>query len=904
MIHSTRFSGVRPARRRFSPAWLLLAAQLLLPQPARPDAPAAQPATGPEIVIAPDGRPIGWPPAAPPAEPMDRVRVLFSDAAGKPVPLDLAARAEAWCWVVRKDGSADAGQAEVVSRDGSLYVALRSREQAAAVAGELIEVRVSGVGIGSGRTDGGTVLLPIRLHPGATLQAQILDRRGKPVPKAQVGVGRLSEDGFWLGYGLGIDTRAGADGRVRILDLSPEHSLLVAEIDSDICCREVDLSGGSADVVLSLADLTAGGVVRDLEEAPALAGGWGGPSVAAIWARAYPDGFKNLPVVSGRVRREDGSPVADGYVYLMGESGSVIGSARTGADGSYAVRAPQKGVYYATVFGSGAKCSAPITVLQDNVTAPDLVFTPPPAARITLLAPGGAPMREGTLVLVSGFMFGNMKDRDHHEPIRRSLQVGKAGAITLVGAPLPPEAQVALAKGTQQSGASHLGLDAVVEAPGVGFARLVRPDWPRQPMTVRLGPYRVLVGRVLDAAGRQVAHAKIRVEDGLHLGGSQASDTTTDQDGRFEIGSLVEDEYGLMWDQPRGQAVGSHTVGRHLRPGTERSQVSGNEPQVLVRLHGLRTVVVLTPFDGDSEPWFVRASPRAEADHAGDQSSPSGRDRVPADVAGRVVSLNGDQPVPGALVLLYELNSTPAVAGERTGPDGTFRLVVPGPGAYRVLVANQGQQIADRSAAVSPGGSRGLVIRVQVGPAIRLCLLSPSGARIGNTEVDVGVSLISARRQTMELLQATRDAWGNEIVMPQLQERPGDIDCIDLWIRAANSGCARIRLQGWPSGPVKVRLRAGVALTGQIVGAGGKAVPGVPVQVWPWNLGSGVDAANGWLSVRSGADGAFALSNVPPGPYTLGAAGNYSPLPTLTGILPECGPVRLFGTADSDSDSG
>ena len=898
----------------YSLVWLIILTQLLAPQACLSDAPPGQSVIVKTIISA-DGKPLAGSPAstAAPAEPPGSVQVILTDASGKPISRDLARQVEIWSWVVMANGSVIAGRAGVTVGEGFVSVRPVLSWDSRQVLRMLLEARVPGVGIGSGRTDGGPGPISISLHPGATLQAEILDKNHKSAPYAGIVVQRLSEDAVQLGSGFQENARAGVDGRIRLTDLFPERCLLEVQVGQDRCWREVDLSGGSAEVTLSPADPPPGGSEEDLLTGADYPWVSNSPLAATVWARADPDGFKNLPLISGHVRQKDGSPAVDRSVLLMEQFRLPVSSTRTAADGSFVMRAPDKGTYYPVVPGSWAVCSGAIKVQGARTLSPDLIFTPVPTVSVTLLAPDGPPLPQGSRVTVYGWL-GKAPGASYGAgSSQRSLHVGRGGAVVLAGIPLSPESQASLAGSGQQVGEpSRRVLDATVEAPGVGGACLVRQDWPAQPVTLRLHPYHVLAGRLLDSAGRPVMGAHVELEHASQRWppGSRASEATTDGHGRFEMGSLIEDRYAVTWTTPADQAAAYKANADEAKAGSglwsgSIALVSPRWSAALpVQLRGLRTEVILTPYDEAPTPWSTGYGPPDDTAEGDDESASFVPHPLSAAVAGRVLSLTGGQPVPGALVLLYAPDSSPAVADALTGPDGSFQLSAPGPGTYRVLAANRGGKIADRPVVVSPGHSTRLDLRVHPNPTIRLSLLAPSGTKVVESDVAIGVSLVSARRQSAELLHGAQDTAGVEVVTPQFPDVPENIDEIDLWIRAANFGCATVRLHSWPDAPITVHLHAGLALTGQVVDSDGKPVAGARVHFWPWILADQNRAADGGLDVLSMANGVFVVYNVPSGPYTISTAGSQGQSNTLTGVLPECGAARIPGSPEPKPQQG
>jgi hypothetical protein len=222
------------------------------------------------------------------------------------------------------------------------------------------------------------------------------------------------------------------------------------------------------------------------------------------------------------------------------------------------------------------------------------------------------------------------------------------------------------------------------------------PEWGHSPVElearagkhlrgveIHLVPATEIVGRVVDADGKPVADAAVRL---LGVGGEATLVSIPD---RFTSDAAGE----FRFSAPQGAVVEARKPG--YAPG--RAELD------LLATVERRVGVTLRPTtDAPAQP---------------------------ARVAGRVVAKEGGAPIPGALVVAeperFFGGAGVAIAQTTSGGDGAFDLAGLDPGRYRITARAEGR--AAGAARRVEAGARDVVIELGIGSRVRGCVRDASG---------------------------------------------------------------------------------------------------------------------------------------------------------------------------------
>lgn len=342
---------------------------------------------------------------------------------------------------------------------------------------------------------------------------------------------------------------------------------------------------------------------------------------------------------------------------------------------------------------------------------------------------------------------------------------------------------------------------------GFGAADLPGVVPPAEPLAVTLHPALRLSGRVVDPGGEPVAGARIVLTAEWQRGGAMsmrsAGHAESDEEGRF----LFED----------------------VEPGTVRLMAfaEGRQP---AELGG-----IAAPPGKDVEGIELVLAPGAV-------------------VEGRVLDAAG-KPVAGAMVQPVESEMGARMrmsSGGATDGDGLYRIEGLAPGT-RSIEAQDGQgRRAVGELEVRPGTNR-LDLRFRGGHEIAGRVLDPEGAPAAGAEV----ALTSAGRMggEQQTVSGTDGAF-----------RLDDVEDGEYRLLASKEGYARtesdpLRVAGAAVSGIEIRLQAGGALTGRLLGLDADELPRVGVRA--------MSRGAPFQAQQSGADyeGRYRIPNLGPGEW-------------------------------------
>ncbi|AHH16148.1 putative multidrug resistant protein, MFS superfamily [Nocardia nova SH22a] len=264
------------------------------------------------------------------------------------------------------------------------------------------------------------------------------------------------------------------------------------------------------------------------------------PMDFATAVTASADGWSGLrgEKLSGRVRREDGHPVADAVLTLIDQRGHQVSRARTDEDGSFAIGAPGAG-NYVLIASAGAHRPAAVNVSVGDRDRPlELILLGSGEVSGAVTAGRGEPLAGVTITLT-----------DPHGEVVGATVSGPDGSYSCHGVVAGTYTLVAVAGNRRPSATS-----------------LTVPDTGALRHDIELAASTTLSGRVRSEGG-PVANAYVAV---LNSGGAVVASAVTEPDGHYRITDLPEGDYTL--------------VARGYPPVSDRVLVSGGGADHDVRL--------------------------------------------------------------------------------------------------------------------------------------------------------------------------------------------------------------------------------------------------------------------------------------------------------------------------------
>ncbi|MFI5779076.1 MFS transporter [Nocardia sp. NPDC051570] len=265
-------------------------------------------------------------------------------------------------------------------------------------------------------------------------------------------------------------------------------------------------------------------------------------AVAQLTAEEYPgypgaDGESRA--VSGRIRREDGHPVAAAALTLIDQRGHQVSRASAGPDGGYRIAAPDSGHYVLIVSAGGHQPAAVNVSVRERAQALD----------ITLLG--------------SGELSGVVRAAGRGEPVSGATVTLTDLRGEVVGAAVTREDGGYVCQGVVSG---TYTLVAVADQMRPSAMTLTVPESGLLRYDIELAPMTVLTGSAW-AEGRMVADAQVAV---LDQRGELVASARTDESGHYVVTDLPEGEYTV--------------VARGYPPVTSRVTVAGGEITHDVRL--------------------------------------------------------------------------------------------------------------------------------------------------------------------------------------------------------------------------------------------------------------------------------------------------------------------------------
>ena len=203
----------------------------------------------------------------------------------------------------------------------------------------------------------------------------------------------------------------------------------------------------------------------------------------------------------------------------------------------------------------------------------------------------------------------------------------------------------------------------------------------------------------------------------------------------------------------------------------------------------------------------------------------------------------------------------------QTLQNGTFVLRAPGPGSFRIQVAQIGTYTAlERRIDVPAEGLSNLVIDLTPPPTLHIRIIDPNGRPIDSPEVDV--CLVISRSQDAEhCVQVVReprlavtggDAWIRR--PPELSYDP--TETVAISVRADGIGCLQHRTKGWASEPSVLKLERGASIRGRMVEASGSPAAGVVIEATGMNIDFPTRFLEGSARTKTGQNGEFRFDNL------------------------------------------
>jgi EmrB/QacA subfamily drug resistance transporter len=295
-----------------------------------------------------------------------------------------------------------------------------------------------------------------------------------------------------------------------------------APVDTTDAWEESQVWEGAVQV-LSEPELVLAGVVAGRHAAiehngSARAAYTNGTAVSQMAIMSSSDGFTangEVRTIGGRIRREDGRPVAGAALTLIGPRGHQVSRSIGGSDGGYTIGAPASGSYVLIVSAGGHQ---------------------PAAVNVTV---GERPQTLDVSLVGSGELSGVVRTAGRGEPIPSATVTLTDMRGEVIGAAVTAEDGVYVCNGvvsgiyTLVAVADHMRPAAfTLSVPESG---LLRHDVELSPMTMLSG--------AAWANGRAVPDAQVTI---LDVSGTPVASTRTDEDGQYAVSGLPEGEYTVV----------------------------------------------------------------------------------------------------------------------------------------------------------------------------------------------------------------------------------------------------------------------------------------------------------------------------------------------------------------------
>lgn len=610
-------------------------------------------------------------------------------------------------------------------------------------------VRGTRVSPGAGTADLGSVVL----RPGASLTGRVVDRKGKPIPGAEVfqveDLARVDEISGRLASDEAAAT-TGPEGRFALEDLpagspinllvrapgflpagvrgarAPNREPLAVRLETAALLRgrvideeKQPVPGARLELVVKTDHPVARLAVTERDGSFEISDAPRGSGALDVQAQGFvpiEDLDVTLPrpqpgsdliltlergaVLNGHVSLTDGTPVAGARISAAGSS------AFSDDDGAYAVEGVAPGPAIVSVSHSSYRRFSKEMVIEPGANQLDVTFGPGVEVAGRIVDERGAPV-SGAWVQLSSQPRGELEYR--------------ARAATDGTFRLSPVAQ-----GRYRLRAGHEDYSPAE------LKRLVLvADEPVGGLEMALSQGGAIVGRVLGLKREELAQVAIRAESA-----GKAYPAALDSEGRYEVRRLEPGDYliraSLLAGQRQVQArvslePGQREVTRDLefsRRLTLSGQVlHGDEPlpEAALTLRGNQVAVersIVTDHQGgfrfeDLEPDTYALGLNHPGQHlvhnenvdlAGDREIVI-RLRT-ATVSGRVQNGENGNPVPGALLLLRhdaDAEGPEFLISGGTGQDGSFLLSQVPPGTYRLTASADGYAPGEQEIAVPAG---------------------------------------------------------------------------------------------------------------------------------------------------------------------------------------------------------
>ncbi len=346
------------------------------------------------------------------------------------------------------------------------------------------------------------------------------------------------------------------------------------------------------------------------------------------------------------------------------------------------------------------------------------------------------------------------------------------------------------------------------------------PSAPPPEVVLELGSASCVKGTVRDPEGAPVAGARVDLR--MVSGSFRIEVTTTDAEGRYQLGPVVPGMHALTVAAPRYADVHNHW--QQVGPDTG-------------------------PVDFTLEP--VPAVEGMAVDEAG------------RPVPGLGFELRDPREDARVLQELGPNAEAEAVASGRTDEEGRFLVDTPVPGAFELVVKSRGSVLLERLPVHAPATGLRWVLRR--GASVSGVVLDERGAPVHPVTVRVWRADSDGDWEG----DASGDARGRFLLSGL---RPGRyvVEAEYLSGVVERSGAQTVELGPDEAKEVTVRLEAGWTLSGQVVDEAGQPIAGVrifpfmPDEAVPeWRRGIDFIASDGPPSLRTGPDGRFALRHFP-----------------------------------------
>ena len=759
-------------------------------------------------------------------ELLDGPRLQIVSPDGKPVTGPI----ETWIWLLGNDHRAAAWE-EIKKAGGAIMPALPPNTDRAIVTRAIVEVRCAEAGWASVSLNGWPdAEVPVTLAPGGSIVGRAVDQVGKPIGEAHVYLFHRRPGLNAVGIRDRRDTVTSADGSFTITALFPGSYDVWGRppADTPVLYQSVTVTAAPIQVVLKPAtgeELTL--VRRD----------WGGhtpDSSASIIRQVFPEALPELKPISGivldaethqpmpgvRLNLDDryvGDPVTlkPRPAAHLGPAGLFfcdLDTAVSSPEGRFSLLAPGVGSYHLNANERGyASTQAaigvavgepqPMTIsLQRMFGALTLSVldtqgkpVPMPRAAAPWPWPGGRVLMETGFPEVWIWSLGPWKNADLRE---YGAHWSRDGLLDVRSWDW-----FTFGKGSR----------SVIEVrlPGVGEGSAFVNGGTQEPVEIRLGEGGSIHGVALDTRGKPVPNHSIearRIVNPTNPNPGGSAYGTTSPSGQFELSCLPPGTYGLRLADAKDKLF-------------RLVDVKDNKVQVVLRQND--PLSVRMDNGGDYSGWvsYWEVAERVDPDMARSLPSVSGRlvdSATGAPVSDIQVSLDADakwRPT-------YEGQWGPDCQDRAiTGPDGSFTLKAP-PGSYALAVDDPEWYPLTKVVALQTGVTTETERLTRL-PAMTFALRGPDGRPLAPGPVTASVWLATGGQVrlctdvnhplevgTEGMLSIPIPVWRSQTYGHPVTLAPGAPVQVIFRVQRAGSGSASLTMDHWPTGAVKVRLKA------------------------------------------------------------------------------------------------